>query len=351
MKKFISLILAVLMMAAALPVCAESAATPEATQAPEAVEPQTLDIDQLGVHVTLAAGWVEALTNGAVTGYDDYDVTSAAEAFTHGKIVLAYMEDMSVLEGVSTRDEAVKIIDEKGIWLMDIAAVTTGTEYAGREGAPAVLKLGSAGNYDFYYQTPADASAAATTDEGKAAISGLMAALPAPAEFITLSEPVLETASSSADATASIPGLGAFSATDLNGNTVTSDVLKNAKLTMVNVWGTYCGPCINEMPVLQELAVELKDKGFQIIGIVSDATEGDEDTLASAKEIVAGAGSTYVHLIPDSVLSENVIANIYAVPTTVFVDAQGNILDTPTVGSNDKEGWLAIINPLLEKVG
>ena len=41
----------------------------------------------------------------------------------------------------------------------------------------------------------------------------------------------------------------AFETTDLDGNTVNSaDLFAASKLTMINIWGTFCGPCISEMP-------------------------------------------------------------------------------------------------------
>ena len=35
-----------------------------------------------------------------------------------------------------------------------------------------------------------------------------------------------------------------FTATDFKGNPVTSEIFAKNKLTMVNIWGTFCGPCI-----------------------------------------------------------------------------------------------------------
>ncbi|MBQ4235421.1 MAG: TlpA family protein disulfide reductase, partial [Treponema sp.] len=39
-----------------------------------------------------------------------------------------------------------------------------------------------------------------------------------------------------------------FTATDLNGRIVTSEIFEKNKVTMLNIWGTFCGPCIREMP-------------------------------------------------------------------------------------------------------
>ncbi|MCI8811517.1 MAG: TlpA family protein disulfide reductase, partial [Oscillibacter sp.] len=47
-----------------------------------------------------------------------------------------------------------------------------------------------------------------------------------------------------------------FEGTDLDGNTVSQEIFSQSKLTMVNVWATYCNPCLSEMPGLGELAAE-----------------------------------------------------------------------------------------------
>lgn len=42
----------------------------------------------------------------------------------------------------------------------------------------------------------------------------------------------------------------AFTTTDLNGNAVTEEIFLGKALTVVNIWGTFCDPCVNEMPLL-----------------------------------------------------------------------------------------------------
>ena len=41
-----------------------------------------------------------------------------------------------------------------------------------------------------------------------------------------------------------------FESQDLDGNKITSDIFSNNIITMINIWGTFCGPCIREMPEL-----------------------------------------------------------------------------------------------------
>ena len=55
-----------------------------------------------------------------------------------------------------------------------------------------------------------------------------------------------------------------FTGTDLEGNTVSSDLFSQSALTMVNVWATYCNPCLREMPALGELAEDYAPETFQI---------------------------------------------------------------------------------------
>lgn len=51
-----------------------------------------------------------------------------------------------------------------------------------------------------------------------------------------------------------------FTSMDLDGNEVNQSIISEADLTILNIWGTFCGPCISEMPDLGELADEYADK-------------------------------------------------------------------------------------------
>ena len=51
-------------------------------------------------------------------------------------------------------------------------------------------------------------------------------------------------------------------------------------LKQLNIWGTFCGPCIAEMPELGELSREYEGSGVRIIGMLCDVYEpGDEEAL------------------------------------------------------------------------
>lgn len=136
-----------------------------------------------------------------------------------------------------------------------------------------------------------------------------------------------------------------FEGTDLEGNTVTADVFAQSKLTMVNVWATYCNPCLREMPGLGRLAAEYDAGEFQIIGIVSDVPEGGDQTLAQS--LVEKTGAGYPHLLLNQSLYNALLTDVTAVPTTFFVDGEGNILEV-VIGAMDKADWEEKINGLLE---
>ena len=150
------------------------------------------------------------------------------------------------------------------------------------------------------------------------------------------------------------PGiLSAFTAQDLQGNGVNQEILAGKKLTMVNVWATFCGPCINEMPDLGALAQEYADKGVQIVGLLSDANASDGSVSASqvelAQEIVDATGANYLHIIPGTDMM-GLLYQITSVPTTFFVDETGTQVGTAYVGAKSKDSWAAIIDQMLEEV-
>lgn len=137
-----------------------------------------------------------------------------------------------------------------------------------------------------------------------------------------------------------------FEGTDLEGNTVSQDIFSRSGLTMVNVWATYCNPCLNEMPGLGELAVEYDASEFQIIGIVSDVMEGEDQTLVES--LVRETGANYPHLLANDSIGRAILSSVSAVPTTFFFDGDGAYLGG-MVGSAEKATWEEIIHGLLEE--
>lgn len=138
-----------------------------------------------------------------------------------------------------------------------------------------------------------------------------------------------------------------FEATTTDGETWNSDKLANSKLTMINVWATYCNPCLAEMPDLGELAAEYDTAEFQIIGVVSDVmADGSTDDIEYVKELISETKANYPHLLLNESLYMSFVGAIDAVPTTFFVRQDGSMVGYLT-GALEKENWKALIDDLL----
>lgn len=124
-----------------------------------------------------------------------------------------------------------------------------------------------------------------------------------------------------------------FTAKDLKGNTVTESIFTEKDLTVVNIWGTFCGPCIGEMPEIAEWSEDMPSN-VQVIGLVCDIEgEDDQEHKDKAVKIMEKAGADFTNIIPGSEF-DSLLSFITGVPTTIFVDKEGNITGKPIAGAN-----------------
>ncbi len=141
---------------------------------------------------------------------------------------------------------------------------------------------------------------------------------------------------------------------DIYGEKADASLLADCELIMVNVWATYCGPCVNELAELGRLAEDWEPKGVRIVGLVSDAVdsrlEPDESQLAAARDIAEQTGAAYPHLVPDLRLAMKVLAGIQYVPTTFFVTPDGALTGNVWVGARSYDGWNTVIEDTLKEL-
>lgn len=135
-----------------------------------------------------------------------------------------------------------------------------------------------------------------------------------------------------------------FSAKTVSGEDISSDVFKDSKLTVVNVWGSWCGPCVQEIPELQKLYESMKDKDVNVIGLAQDA--GTD--LDAVKEIIDKNKVTYQNIVPEGA-TEDFVMSLMAFPTTFFVDSDRNIVGVIQGGRN-LEAFTAAVEGVLEKL-
>ena len=87
----------------------------------------------------------------------------------------------------------------------------------------------------------------------------------------------------------------AFTTTDLDGNTVTSEELFSPnEITMVNCWGTWCPNCVDEMAELAEIHTKIQEKGCGIVGLEMESDWSD-GTIQAAKDMMQEYGTNYPH--------------------------------------------------------
>ncbi len=93
---------------------------------------------------------------------------------------------------------------------------------------------------------------------------------------------------------------------------------KGEKPVVVNFWASWCGPCRAEADILAKTATEFKDR-VEFIGIATNDNKRDAESFLKEFDITYANG-----LDVDNIASNY---NITGIPTTFFIDIEGNIID------------------------
>ena len=132
-----------------------------------------------------------------------------------------------------------------------------------------------------------------------------------------------------------------FSWKDASGKTIDLDSYRG-KVTVINFWATWCGPCIHEIPDLIELSKELSDKNVKLIGVSLDR---GPNVAEDVQNFVTEKGIPYQVVLANEEL-ENAFGNISSIPTTFLVDDQGTIRQT-IIGIRTKRVLIQAVTDLL----
>ena len=89
------------------------------------------------------------------------------------------------------------------------------------------------------------------------------------------------------------------------------------EVVMLNFWASWCGPCRQEMPLMDELYSQYKDLGFTILAVNVD--ENRDEALRFLDKVPVNYPILYD---PESSVSE--LYEVQAMPTTVMIDRNGN---------------------------
>lgn len=330
--------------------CSNNTDTPDNADNTEVKESgDVIDLSQGGILFTVPQEYVDA--KGVL--YQEADALEGKDDIFYSAIIYIAME-LEEYERIMSSDN---ISDEDldryfDAYRQPAIIVCAADELGVEEIADALLeagatdmeadtleKFGTNEGYDYYLWLDKDTSQDAALGDFAAEYRALCD------RELTIScvkfvKPVKETFDAS-------KGRLSFETTDVNGNKVTSEELFAAnKVTMVNIWASWCGPCVNEMPELEELNREFAGMDCGIIGILADAYE--DTGLEDGKDVIKDTGVTYPVILPWDSFGNDLYYNAY--PTTYFVDSEGNILDVePVVGAYVSK-YKQVIEEALKKV-
>lgn len=106
---------------------------------------------------------------------------------------------------------------------------------------------------------------------------------------------------------------------------------KKGKVLLVNMWATWCGPCVAEMPELVKMQEEYRDKGFEVIGL----NQSDEDaelikSFASKHNLNYQLGWSDAALFSEF----NKITRLGGIPQTILINREGYMTGVFVGGGN-----------------
>lgn len=116
-----------------------------------------------------------------------------------------------------------------------------------------------------------------------------------------------------------------FTVYDINGDVVhLSDFA--GKPIVLNFWASWCGPCKAEMPDFNE---QYKEVGDSVHFVMVNLTDGYRETVQTASEFITQQGFEFP-VYYDKDYDASLKYDVYSIPTTLFIDAEGYIVAEAT---------------------
>lgn len=103
----------------------------------------------------------------------------------------------------------------------------------------------------------------------------------------------------------------------------------HGKVILLNLWATWCAPCLNEMPTLDRLKAELASDDFDVI-----AVSVDKAGVEKSKLFLERTGAQHLELFVDATMSLNFAWSAYSLPTTILIGRDGKEIGR-SVGDKD----------------
>jgi len=100
---------------------------------------------------------------------------------------------------------------------------------------------------------------------------------------------------------------------------------KKGKILLINLWATWCGPCLSEMPALVTMQQKYSDHGVEILGLNTD--DESDHMMADVNEIIQKKGINYPVVFTDTKTQAAFlnISKFGGIPQSFIVDRDGNL--------------------------
>lgn len=290
--------------------------------------------EDLGIQLKLTGNWAKQSDNLYVTPVYDQSETPISGLITYYRD----SKDENVIRNLAT----IVYMNPSKVSMDFLAEMVGGPDHIAD-----IQELGTVGAYNFYFCVyPLDTTG--LSNEQKSAYMELYNGMSATKEALVLTEPTYSAEPEQITGAFVIPD----GTVDLDGNPISKDLFSANTLTMVNIWGTFCNPCIEEMPLLQSLHMQYASQGFAIVGLLGDAIDADgkedADTIDLGKTILESNSVTYTNIAMNSDLLKELDLSCY--PTTIFVDSTGNIVGETIFGALPEEDYREAIEAALAEV-
>jgi len=147
-----------------------------------------------------------------------------------------------------------------------------------------------------------------------------------------------------------------FRVHDLDGNVVTSDDLRFAgKVIVLSLWGTFCPPCITEIPTFNDLQARYGDRGLVIVGMSFERETEAERRRKQVREfsrkhdvsyLVLDGGSTgeFEETLPT-------VKGVEGLPVEILIDREGNVVEARNTYGYSKRWARKLEKRLVELLG
>ena len=325
-----------LLIVSLLGCCAFAAASEESSPVPGAEElfgGSEWDFPADGIHFTLPPEFSDA--EGALIYLDNGEIEYGKGVYLLSVWYVGMPKDefYALYDGSDASEEEIERFNNSRaplVYIFGIDGNRTGedlSEYMMQNfglDLGGIVPAGEFGEYSYYFlqyenlrNTPPEAMGELGSE-----YTFLYDSLDAVKENLTFYEPV--------DPYMAGRGIIKFETTDFYGEPVNSeDLFASHKVTMVNIWTTWCGYCVQEMPELETLSHKFEEKDCAIVGLLFDGIT--EKALADAQAIIDDTQVTYPILLPWD--GYEYLYPLEGYPTSIFIDSEGRMVGSPVVGA------------------